>query len=109
MKLMPPGPIELKGVTPSPLQPDTAKALRLRAKEAAEQFEAVLVLQMVRSMQSSLEGGSIFGSGREGQVYGSLGEWELAKAVARSSDLGVEEQLLDYIKQSENGDDTVDP
>lgn len=83
---------------PSPAQKEEA-----RAAEAAEKFEAVLALQMIRSMQTSLQSQSLFGDGPAGDVYGGLVERELAQILARSADLGVKKQVLEQMAKREEG------
>jgi Rod binding domain-containing protein len=74
---------------------------RQKLEQAAEEFEAVLVQQMLQSMQSSLENGSLFGGKNVDQIYGGIGETELAKNIAKSADFGVKEKLLEYIQKME--------
>ncbi len=94
LALTAPKPIAL--TPPSPVQME-----QTRAAEAAEKFEAVLALQMIRSMQTSLQSQSLFGDGPAGDVYGGLVEWELAQILARSADLGVKKQILEQMPKRE--------
>ncbi|MBU0692353.1 hypothetical protein KKC97_12455 [bacterium] len=73
-----------------------------KLEQAAEEFEAVLVHQLLQSMQTSLEHGSIFGGSNADRIYGGIGEMELAKTIAKSADFGVKEQLLEYVQKMEN-------
>ncbi len=75
--------------------------LRQQAADAAEQFETMMSLQMVRGMQSSLEGGSLFGGGVSGDVYSGLAEWELARVLAHSASFGLKEQILRQLPKHE--------
>ena len=59
------------------LKADANKQAKL--EQAAEEFEAVLVHQLLQSMQTSLEHGSIFGGSNADRIYGGIGEMELAK------------------------------
>ena len=74
---------------------------RQKVEHAAEEFEAILVQQMLQSMQTSLEGGSLFGKSNVDQIYGGMGEMELAKNIAKSADFGVKEKLLEHIQKME--------
>lgn len=85
-----------------PLAPDSSKKEPKRLKEAVEGFEAMLVQQVLSSMESDLEGGSIFGKGVEAGTLGAVGEWELAKSIASSLDLGIEKQILQPTARKES-------
>jgi Rod binding domain-containing protein len=71
-----------------------ARKLRVQAESAAQQFETLMALQMVKSMQKSLDSGSLLGNSVSGDVYNGLAEWELAKVLAQSAHFGVKEQIL---------------
>jgi Rod binding domain-containing protein len=90
-------------VTPSikAVNPQISVHPRQKVEQAAEEFETILVHQMLQSMQSSLEHGSLFGKSNVDQLYGGIGEMELAKNIAKSADFGVKEQLLEYIQKME--------
>jgi Rod binding domain-containing protein len=75
--------------------------LKAQAETAAEQFETLMALQMVQSMQHSLESGSMFGSGVSGDVYNGLAEWELARVLAKSAHFGLKEQILRQLPKEE--------
>lgn len=100
-------PIEAKSAVPfsakATLPVDNARSNEKKAvTDAAEQFESMLVLQMLRTMQTSLENQSLFGEGQAAQTYGSLGEWELARTIAKSGDFGLKKELLSEIEKLEN-------
>jgi len=83
---------------PQPLhKPD----LRAKAEKAAQQFETMMAVQMVKSMQSSLEGGSLFGGGVTGDIYNGLAEWQLAETLAKGGHLGLKEQILRQLPKAE--------
>jgi Rod binding domain-containing protein len=91
------------------IQPQASAQSRQKVEQAAEEFEAILVHQMLQSMQSSLENGSLFGGNNVDQLYGGIGEMELAKNIAKSSDFGVKEQLLEYIQKMETQRNELQP
>jgi Rod binding domain-containing protein len=76
--------------------------LREKAESAAGQFETIMALQLVRSMQSSLENGNMFGAGVAGDVYNGLAEWELANVLAKSAHFGLKEQILRQLPKQED-------
>ncbi len=82
------------------LQPEAKQQAKM--EQAAEEFEAVLVHQLLQSMQSSLEHGSIFGGSNADRIYGGIGEMELAKTIAKTADFGVKDQLLEHVQKMEN-------
>lgn len=84
--------------------PVHSKAKRNEAQEAAEQFEILMAQQMVRSMQSSLEAGSMFGGGTAGDIYNGLAEWQLAQTLAKNSHFGLKEQILQQLPKAEEQD-----
>jgi len=72
-----------------------------KAADAADQFETMMALQMVRGMQSTLESGSMFGGGTAGDIYNGLAEWQLAKTLTKGSHLGLKEQILRQLPKAE--------
>jgi Rod binding domain-containing protein len=102
MKLITPRPLPIQ-ITPSakPVNNEPPAHSKQKAEQAAEDFEAILVHQMLQSMQSSLENGSLFGGSNVDQLYGGIGEMELAKNIAKSADFGVKEMLLEHIQKME--------
>jgi Rod binding domain-containing protein len=91
-------PQNLAAVKPPAEGADKEQAL---VAKAAEDFEQLLALQMVRQMQKSLEGGSLFGEGLTGDVYSGLAEWELARILARDTDFGIKEEILRQMRNRE--------
>jgi Rod binding domain-containing protein len=92
-------------LTPKQATPlDKQKGLREKTGEAAEQFETMMALQMVRSMQSSLESGGMFGSGVSGDIYNGLAEWQLAQTLAKGAHFGLKEQILRQLPKAEGQD-----
>ena len=78
-----------------PLHPESAQARKAAA--AAEQFEAVLTLQLVRGMTTTMDGKSLLGDGVESEMFNSLAEWQLAEHVARSANFGIAKSILSQI------------
>jgi Rod binding domain-containing protein len=105
MKSLDPASMTIKTRGVEPLAANSSpKAIRKQAADAAEQFETLMALQMVRGMQSSLEGGSMFGGGVAGDIYSGLAEWELARVLAHSSGFGLKEQILRQLPGAEESD-----
>lgn len=87
---------------PNVKQADSTGVARKEAERAAEQFETLMALQLVRSMQSSLDGGNMFGAGVSGDIYNGLAEWELARILARDANFGIKQQLLTQLPKTED-------
>jgi len=81
--------------TPTPSAPAP------EAAHAAEQFETLMALQLVRSMQSSLDGGNLMGPGVAGDMYSSLTEWELARVLASRTPMGLKNTILQQLSEKE--------
>ncbi|MBU0508168.1 hypothetical protein KKH27_04945 [bacterium] len=98
-----PTPARLKPLHPTGVKPVAESADKEQALlvKAAEDFEQLLALQMVRQMQKSLEGGSLFGEGLSGDVYSGLAEWELARILTRDTDFGIKEEILRQARNRE--------
>ncbi|MBK6766389.1 MAG: hypothetical protein IPG71_08750 [bacterium] len=70
--------------------PESPKEL----KKAVEGFEILFAHQLLETMQKDLAGESLFAEGVESNTFGAMAQWDLAKKLAESIDLGLEEQLL---------------
>ena len=75
-------------------------ARRSELKQAAQTFESLFVLQLLNEMEKTLEEGSIFGGGIEGQTHGDLLRWELAKKISSRSPLGIADALIQQLEPS---------
>jgi Rod binding domain-containing protein len=93
--------LPLTKAAPIPKNAPPGRKLRAQAESAAEQFETLMALQMVKSMQSSLDNGSLMGGGVSGDIYNGLAEWELAKVLAKSAHFGLKEQILRQLPKEE--------
>jgi len=60
---------------------------------ACQDFEALLLQQMLRAMSSTLTSGSMFGAVAGSGIYQELFETELAKSMSRSGGVGLAEIL----------------
>lgn len=95
-------PLPLQSRDPILKETDPQRKLRAEAESAAEQFETMMAQQLVKSMQSSLDGGNMFGSGTAGDIYNGLAEWELARVLAKSANFGLKEQILRQLPKQED-------
>lgn len=67
-------------------------------RKAVEGFETLFAHQLLETMQKDLEGQSLFGEGVESNTIGAMAQWDLAKKLAESIDLGLEAQLQMQMK-----------
>jgi len=73
--------------------PEQLNAQNLRAKHAAEQFEAVMLSQSFSQMFKGVKGPSVAGSSQTEKVWQSLMVDEMAKGVAKSGGIGLAEKI----------------
>ncbi len=64
-----------------------------KIKDVSEDFEAMFVYFMLRSMRKTVMKSGLFQSGLQGDIWESMFDQELSKSIARSSPLGVAEML----------------
>lgn len=63
-------------------------------RRTAEEFEAVFLAQMLRTMSSGLEAGGPFFGGRDGGPFNDMLNQEVAKLISRSGGVGVADAIL---------------
>lgn len=66
---------------------------KLAAKNAAEQFEAVMLSQSFSQMFKGVKGPSMAGGGQSEKIWQSLMVDEMAKGVAKSGGIGLAEKI----------------
>lgn len=75
---------------PPPIPPAVAPLGKPRtAHEAAQQFEAVFLQQMLKPMFASVGRDPLFGGGNEGAIYRDFLVDALARALARAGGIGI--------------------
>ena len=73
--------------SPAPTGPQDAR--RAAVRQAAEDFEAMFLSQMLAPVFTQLGKDSLFGGGPGEQVYRSMMVQEYGKAIARSGGVGI--------------------
>lgn len=68
-------------------------AKNIAAKNAAEQFEAVMLSQSFSQMFKGVKGPSIAGGGQTEKIWQSMMIDEMAKGVAKSGGIGIAERI----------------
>lgn len=77
----------------------TDKLTEARAKEAAQEFEAIFLSQMLATMTQELGGaGGVAGGG---EVYHDMFTKEVAKMISRSGGIGVADVILQEILKTQ--------
>lgn len=79
----------------NPTLTDTAKEAKL--KKACQDFEAILLKQMLTTMRKSIPKGGLFEDGYANEMYQSMGDEELAKAMTRGKGTGVAAVLYNQL------------
>lgn len=95
-------PLPLPPASPIKKNETSLQKLHAQAEVAAGQFETMMAQQLIHSMQTSLESGSMFGGGVAGDIYNGLAEWELARVLAKSAHFGLKEQILRQLPNEED-------
>jgi flagellar protein FlgJ len=76
---------------------ETKRAKELKA--AAESFESFFISMLLKEMQKSSGGKSLFGKGTSGEVYGELFNRALADQMAAQNGIGLSKMMLDSLRE----------
>ncbi len=68
-------------------------------KQAAEDFEALFVFYMLRSMRQTVMKSGLLGDGIGGEMWESMFDQELSGVIARNTPLGIAELLVQQLSQ----------
>jgi len=90
MEINPVGSVTVKQAQPL----DARKAA---AKNAAEQFEAVMLSQSFEQMFKGVKGPTMAGGGQSEKIWQSMMIDEMAKGVAKSGGIGIAEHIYKEI------------
>lgn len=69
------------------------QARLLRARQTANAFEAIFIRQLLKTMQTTLGGEGMFGSGQAGEMYSDMVDDALADALSEKSFLGISDMM----------------
>lgn len=96
-------PINLAGATPLPER--EASPIREELRQAAQQFEAILLRQMLSSARSTDFGGNDLFGGEGEETFREMRDARFAEVTAESGQLGfahaIEQQLARFLPQGE--------
>jgi flagellar protein FlgJ len=89
------------GPGPAPAAGRREDAQTIRARQAAEEFESILLAQLLKGLRRTIpEGGD---EARMGQTYRELMDEQVAIEVARKGGIGLREAILAYLGQRPQG------
>ena len=96
-------PINLAGATPLPER--EASPIREELRQAAQQFEAILLRQMLASARSTDFGGDDLFGGQGEETFREMRDSQFADVTAKSGQLGfaaaIENQLARFLPQGD--------
>lgn len=101
--------LSLQPLTPAPAleTPEAVKNARdlAKAKEAAEEFEAVFIAEMMKPMFEGISTDGMFGGGKGEEVFRGILLQEYGKMIAHTGSVGLSSQIKDAIIQMQKDAD----
>lgn len=87
-------------IRPEPLgEPKTAR--EISAKKAADEFEAIFISQMLKSMSVGIETDGPFGGGQGEKIYRDLMNEELGKTMTGQGGIGMSDAIYREILKNQ--------
>jgi Rod binding domain-containing protein len=86
---------------------DLAKVRAAKAREQAQDFEAMFLNQMFGQMFTSMEGEGPFGGGKEVGIWRSFLTDEYAKSFAKKGGIGLADHVYRSLMQQQEVQDTA--
>lgn len=83
-------------------------------RKAAQDFEAIFINYLLKTMRRSIPNSNLFGDGISGEFYKGLFDETLAKAVARKNGLGLADKIITsldrehHLKKTSTGKNLID-
>lgn len=74
-----------------------------QTQAALEEFEAVLISEMVNTMFSTVETDSMFGGGHAEEIYRGMMGQEMGREIARRGGLGLTPALMNEVIRMQGG------
>jgi len=66
-------------------------------KKAAQDFEAIFINQLLKSMRNTVEESKLWGDGRDMKLYRSLLDEQLASQMAKTGGIGLADLLAEQL------------
>lgn len=90
--------MKIEMASTSQITPDKAAAQHAKLVDAAQQFEGMLLQEMLKGMQSSKDGDDSDSSGGGGNdTLRSFGTESVARAIAKGGGLGIARQIVQKV------------
>ena len=87
-------------IKPEPLgEPKTAN--EIKAKRAADEFEAIFISQMLKSMSIGIKTDGPFGGGESEGIYRELMNEQLGKTISRQGGIGMSDAIYREILKNQ--------
>lgn len=80
-------------------EPKTAR--EISAKKAADEFEAIFISQMLKSMSAGIKTDGPFGGGQSEEIYRDLMDEQLGKAVSGQGGIGMSDSIYREILKNQ--------
>lgn len=80
-------------------EPKTAR--EISAKKAADEFEAVFISQMLKSMSVGIKTDGPFGGGQSEEIYRGLMNEELGKSISGQGGIGMSDSIYREILKNQ--------
>lgn len=94
-------PVQIQG--PQQAISDVAATRRGQAKQAAQQFEAVFVGEMTKTMLDSVPTDDRFGGGNAESIYSGMLAEQMGKSIAQKGGLGLAPKVMNEIIKMQGG------
>lgn len=85
---------------PKPISAATAKD-DLKLKKSCQDFEAVLINQMMSKMRETVQKSTLFGSREQEDMFQGMLDEEMSKDMSKSGSLKIADLLYSQLKRSE--------
>ena len=85
------------------IQPGAAKAVPDKVKTAAQEFEAVLIGQMLEPMWAGLDTKGPFGGGTGETIFRSLMIQEIGRNLSQTGGIGLSDEIARTLTQAQEG------
>ncbi|HRW30465.1 MAG: rod-binding protein [Alphaproteobacteria bacterium] len=73
----------------------------IKAKRAADEFEAIFISQMLKSMSIGVKTDGPFGGGQSEEIYRELMNEQMGKTISRQGGIGMSDEIYREILKSQ--------
>ncbi len=90
-----------EGVRKSLLEDDNKKDVKVdkKVQKASEDFEALLVSQMINSMWQTVPKDNLLGGGQEEDYYREMLTDEISKEISKTGQFGIKDIVMEELKK----------